>query len=164
MDEYASEPDGSPGGKRKKKDSVLPAAPKTKLPAWAQDVRNMYVLSNYNTNDIVLILCECSSPVASEGDSDIQILEVRDSSEEDSSPRSKRARIGSREPSSSTNAKRKEKGKARRRSSSVEIIEPPTLSRAALAQARAAYEYVHGARLSVQHDLMPKSFSKLRIS
>lgn len=45
MDQDIPEP-VSPVSKRKMKDSVLPTAPKTQLPDWARDVRNMLVLPN----------------------------------------------------------------------------------------------------------------------
>ncbi|KAG9001633.1 hypothetical protein FRB90_011580 [Tulasnella sp. 427] len=127
LDNDISEPE-SPGSKRKKKNSVLPTAPKTKLPAWAQDIRKI-------------------SPVASDGGSDIEIIEVRGSSDddEDLSPRSKRVRLQSksREPSHGVDASRKGKLKSRKRTSSPELEPPPALSSSDLADARAAFRSVY---------------------
>ncbi|KAG9044673.1 hypothetical protein FS837_007720 [Tulasnella sp. UAMH 9824] len=121
LDQDIPEPE-SPVGKRKMKDSVLPTAPKTQLPSWARDVRNI-------------------SPVASDADSEIEIIEVREASDdEDLSPRSKRARLtSSSEPSQGLAHKRKDKQKARKRSSSPEIEVPPTLTAADRAEAQAAF-------------------------
>ncbi|KIO31515.1 hypothetical protein M407DRAFT_19458, partial [Tulasnella calospora MUT 4182] len=120
LDQDIPEPE-SPFSKRKMKDSVLPTAPKTQLPSWARDVRNI-------------------SPVVSDADSDIEIIEVRDASDdEDMSPRTKRARLASREPSQGLGNRRKDKQKARGRSSSPELIEPPTLTAADLADAQATF-------------------------
>ncbi|KAG8921137.1 hypothetical protein FRC01_000390, partial [Tulasnella sp. 417] len=120
LDQDVPEPE-SPTSKRKLKDSVLPTAPKTQLPLWARDARNI-------------------SPVVSDADSEIEIIEVRESSDDDDlSPRTKRARLASREPPPAAGNKRKDKQKARKRSSSPEIIEPPTLTAADLADAQATF-------------------------